>query len=116
MKAFLWCVYFIYLLLVIIACFVPDLIEMGFHTDKMMHITFVCLAIIWPCICIEKWRYTLLFCGLILMGGLCVEVLQGLTPDRKTEWEDIGANIAGIAIGLLIGALLRSGYRAAPRQ
>jgi hypothetical protein len=104
--------YLLYLCAVAAACFVPDLIEMGFHTDKMMHITFICLAFVWPCLSFKSWRPIFILAIGILIGGIGIEILQGFTPDRKPEIEDVIANTLGVGVGLMIGYLLRSGYYA----
>jgi VanZ family protein len=116
MRYILFFLYFTYMCLILAACFTPNFMEIGFQTDKMLHISAVCIALLWPCLTFRRWRNIMIFSALILAGGISVEILQGLTPDRQSEWGDIAANIIGICLGLIIGYLIRSGYHAENRK
>lgn len=105
-------VYILFLCAAFGASLIPEFIEMGFLTDKMMHVLIVCLALIWPCLNFERWRNIFILSALFLCAGAGIEILQTLTPDRHMEIEDILANITGILFGLVIGYLLRTGYYA----
>lgn len=105
-----------FLLCIVAASLVPDFLDMGFYTDKVLHSFLVCMALLWPCLSFSRWRSVFMLCGIIFLGSLAIEGLQTLTPDRHAELGDIAANIIGIMLGLLIGWLLRSGYYEAKLQ
>lgn len=82
----------------------PATADLGW--DKLNHIAaFLALGglarLAWPAA--PWWRWALL---LLLYGGL-LEIAQGLTPNRQGELADLLAD----ALGLLLAALLLSGWR-----
>lgn len=101
-----------YLGVLFTASLIPDFLEAGYQTDKMLHIMTVCITIMWSFLLLERPKHTYVFSGCIFCGSLLVEGLQSFTPDRKAELGDIFANAIGISLGLLIGYLIKSGWNA----
>ncbi len=71
------------------------------HADKWLHaITFVFLAI-WFAGQYRPNSYWRIGIGLVLFGAL-IEACQRLVTYRSSEWFDIVADAAGIAVGLAV--------------
>jgi VanZ family protein len=75
--------------------------------DKANHaLAFAVLAVL-GCAAYPR-RMAVVLIGLLAYGGL-IELLQGLTPHRTSEWLDVGAD----GVGLVVGSMLT---RVAPRR
>lgn len=82
--------------------------------DKGNHLlAFATLAFL-GCAALEG-GWLVVFIGLIVYGVL-IEVLQGLTGYRFAEWADVLADGLGILVGLGLYALLRAAERRLPRS
>ncbi len=77
----------------------PQLMESGIpHADKFFHGAAYGLLMWWNSVANERhyrWRWAL---GLLLLG-ITLEGLQGLTPERSMSAWDVLANSVGIVIG-----------------
>ena len=73
------------------------------NRDKLLHgITFLALSI-WFTGLYSKRAYWRVGLGLLAFG-LLIEVCQRMVGYRTAEWWDVGADAAGIILGLVIGA------------
>ena len=71
--------------------------------DKWFHgITFLALSI-WFTGLYEKSAYWRIGLGLLAFG-LVIEACQRMVTYRTADWMDVGADAAGIILGLVIGA------------
>jgi hypothetical protein len=80
-------------------------------SDKWLHgITFTLLAI-WFCGQYARTAYWRVAVGLLAFGAL-IEICQQAVTYRSSELNDLLANLAGIATGLLLAALGVGGWSA----
>ena len=79
------------------------------NADKWLHaLTFITLAL-WFAGLYEKRNYWRIAVGLMLFGFV-VELCQLTVSYRTADWVDIGANTAGIIIGLAVAAAGLGGW------
>ena len=79
------------------------------HVDKWAHfITFAFLAV-WFAGQYQRRAYWRIAAGLVGFGIL-IELCQRLVGYRSAEWLDIGADVIGVAIGLLISLAGAGGW------
>lgn len=79
------------------------------RNDKWVHgFTFLTLSI-WFTGLFHKKAYWQIGIGLLLFG-LLIEAGQRMVIYRTAEWTDVGANSAGIILGLVIGAAGLGGW------
>jgi VanZ family protein len=79
------------------------------HVDKWAHfITFAFLAV-WFAGQYRRRAYWRIAAGLVGFGIL-IELCQRLVGYRSAEWLDIGADVIGVAIGLLISLAGAGGW------
>lgn len=77
--------------------------------DKWFHgITFLALSI-WFTGLYEKSAYWRIGLGLLAFG-LVIEACQRMVTYRNADWMDVGADAAGIILGLVIGAVGIGGW------
>jgi hypothetical protein len=81
----------------------PMLGEAG-HSDKIVHLTgYAVLMFWWAQLVVERrWRLALA----VVLLGIGIELLQGLTPNRQPDVLDALANSSGVLIGWLAARLL----------
>ena len=48
--------------------------------------------------------------AVLLVLGMCLELLQRLTPTRSGDWRDMAMNSAGVAAGLVLSWWLLGGW------
>ena len=48
--------------------------------------------------------------GVLLVQGMSLELLQGLTETRSSDWRDMAMNCAGVVVGLLLSWWLLGGW------
>ena len=82
----------------------PALDDSSGHTDKLVHLAgYAVLMFWWAQLVIERrWRLAVA----IVLFGIAVEGLQGLTPDRQPDLLDALANTCGVLLGWLAARLL----------
>ena len=79
------------------------------NADKWLHaLTFITLAL-WFAGLYGKRNYWRIAVGLMLFGFV-VELCQLMVSYRTADWVDIGANTAGIIIGLAVAAAGLGGW------
>lgn len=77
--------------------------------DKWLHgITFLALSIWFIGLC-NKSHYWRVGAGLLIFG-LVIEACQRMVSYRTADWLDVGADAAGIALGLAIGVAGLGGW------
>jgi hypothetical protein len=81
----------------------PMLGEAG-NTDKIVHLTgYAVLMFWWAQLVVERrWRLAVA----VVLLGIAIELLQGLTPNRQPDVLDALANSGGVLLGWLAARLL----------
>ena len=82
----------------------PALDVSGGHSDKIVHLAGYALLTFWWAQLVTRQRWKLAFA--IVLFGLAIEGLQGLTPDRQPDLLDALANSSGVLLGWLAARLL----------
>ncbi len=91
----------------------PNILPMGYQTDKMLHIFIFCILSLLLTLKHGNNRKKLLIGqALILCIGGLTEIIQIITPDRTAQIEDALSNVIGAILGMVIGYLLKTGYNA----
>ncbi len=73
------------------------------HTDKWLHAVTFAGLMVWFAGMFETRAYWRIALGLMMFGFL-IEACQLLVSYRIADWVDIGANTAGIIVGLVAAA------------
>lgn len=97
---------FIIVAILLCLALIPNVMELGYKTDKMLHI-FVFTHLILIARIIFPTRPLYVIAIPCLMLGVALEGVQALIPDRNAEWADMAANIGGFIIGWLIIVLIK---------
>jgi len=74
------------------------------HGDKIVHLAGYALLTFWWAQLVTRQRWKL--AATIVLFGLAIEGLQGLTPDRLPDLLDALANSSGVLLGWLAARLL----------
>ena len=83
----------------------PPALEVGSgHTDKIVHLAGYAVLMFWWAQLVTRQRWKLALA--IVLFGLAIEGLQGLTPDRLPDLLDALANSGGVLLGWLVARLL----------
>ena len=83
----------------------PPALEVGSgHTDKIVHLAGYAVLMFWWAQLVTRQRWKLALA--IVLFGLTIEGLQGLTPDRLPDLLDALANSGGVLLGWLVARLL----------
>jgi VanZ family protein len=67
------------------------------HFDKLVHLTGYGVLMFWWAQLVTERRWTLALS--VVLFGISIELLQGLTPDRMPDTLDALANSAGVLLG-----------------
>ncbi|HSN52560.1 MAG TPA: VanZ family protein [Woeseiaceae bacterium] len=92
--------------------FWPDRVRMESwlaHLDKWAHVAAFALLAVWFAGQYRRAAYWRIAAGLVGFGVL-IEICQRAVGYRSAEWLDIGADVAGIVIGLVIGLAGAGGW------
>ena len=73
------------------------------HTDKVAHLFGYALLMFWWAQLVTRRRWKLALA--VVVFGVGIELLQGLTPDRLPDPADALANAAGVLLGWLAARL-----------
>ncbi len=107
----------VFLIALMAVAFIPNLFETPtYYADKMLHILVCVVVLIWAFFSFRSRVGIIITCVVLCVGGLGVELLQGLIPGRSVSADDVGANLIGVALGVVIGGLLKRGYDAGERD
>ena len=73
------------------------------HADKLVHFAgYAVLMFWWAQLIIQKrWRLAVA----VVLFGIAIELLQGLTPERQSDVYDALANSSGVLLGWLAARL-----------
>ncbi|HEY0663931.1 MAG TPA: VanZ family protein [Thiobacillaceae bacterium] len=82
----------------------PPLLNEAGHTDKLVHLSGYAVLMFWWAQVVTRQRWKL--ASAIILLGVAIELLQGLTPSRQPDPLDALANSAGVAIGWLAARFL----------
>jgi VanZ family protein len=77
----------------------PTLDVSSGHSDKIVHLAGYALLTFWWAQLVTRQRWKLAVA--IVLFGLAIELLQGLTPDRQPDLLDALANSSGVLLGWL---------------
>ena len=82
----------------------PALDEGAGHADKLAHLVgYAVLMFWWTQLVVERrWKLAVA----IVLFGISIELLQGLTPARQPDLLDALANAGGVLAGWLVAGLL----------
>jgi hypothetical protein len=78
----------------------PMLDESSGHTDKIVHLAGYAVLMFWWAQIVTARRGKLAFA--VVLFGVAIELLQGLTPARQPDLFDALANSGGVLLGWLI--------------
>jgi len=82
----------------------PALDVGGGHTDKLVHLAGYAVLMFWWAQLVTRRRWKLAMA--VVLFGLAIELLQGLTPDRQPDLLDALANSSGVLLGWLAARLM----------
>lgn len=77
--------------------------------DKVGHVMMYAVLALWFCGIYRPSRWLLIVVLLVALGGL-LELGQARTSHRVGGWPDMGANLSGTAIGLLLSWKFFAGW------
>ena len=77
--------------------------------DKILHTGTYCLLTLWFTGLYRRSLY-LSIGGVLLVLGVGLDLLQGLTATRSLDWRDMVANAGGVAVGLLLAFSVLGGW------
>jgi VanZ family protein len=82
----------------------PVLDEGSGNTDKIVHLVGYAVLMFWwaQLVTQKRWRLAVA----VVLFGIIIEGLQGLTPDRQPDLLDALANSCGVLLGWLAARLL----------
>jgi VanZ family protein len=82
----------------------PALDESSGHTDKIVHLAGYAVLMFWwaQLVVVRRWKLALA----IILFGIAIEGLQGLTPTRQPDLFDILANSSGVLLGWLVARIV----------
>lgn len=89
---------------VVVLSLVPPADGAALLPDKLLHFSAYLVLGFWF-VSLAPRRRWLAVAAVVAMGGL-VELLQGATPYRYSEWLDFAANTAGVAVAYLFVQIL----------
>lgn len=88
----------------IVSLMPPALDDSGGHTDKIVHLAGYALLMFWWAQLVTRQRWKLAVA--VVLFGVSIELLQGLTPNRQPDPLDALANSGGVLLGWLAARLL----------
>jgi len=84
-------------LTLVVSLMPPALDVSGGHTDKIVHLAGYAVLMFWWAQLVTRQRWKLALA--VMLFGLAIELLQGLTPARQPDALDALANSAGVLLG-----------------
>jgi VanZ family protein len=82
----------------------PALDSSGSHIDKIVHLFGYAVLTFWWAQLVTRRRWKLAIA--VVLFGVAIELLQGLTPARQPDLLDALANSSGVLLGWLAARLL----------
>ena len=82
----------------------PALHEGSGHADKLVHLAGYAMLMFWwaQLVVARRWKLAVA----VMLFGIAIELLQGVTPTRQPDLLDALANSSGVLLGWLIARLL----------
>jgi VanZ family protein len=91
--------------LTLMVSLMPPLLKDGSgHADKVVHLAGYAVLMFWWAQLVIRQRWKLAVA--VVLFGVLIEGLQGLTPDRLPDLFDALANSGGVLLGWLVARLL----------
>jgi VanZ family protein len=91
-------------LTLVVSLMPPALDSSGGHADKIVHLAGYAVLTFWWAQLVTRQRWKLAIA--VVLFGVAIELLQGLTPDRMPDPLDALANSSGVLLGWLAARLL----------
>lgn len=91
-------------LTLVVSLMPPALDSSSGHADKIVHLTGYAVLTFWWAQLVIRQRWKLAIA--VVLFGVAIELLQGLTPARHPDQLDALANSAGVLLGWLAARLL----------
>ena len=88
----------------IVSLMPPALDSSSGHADKIVHLLGYALLTFWWAQLVTRQRWKLALA--VVLFGIVIEGLQGLTPARQPDLLDALANSGGVLLGWLVAGLL----------
>jgi len=82
----------------------PPMLNEAGHTDKIVHLSGYAVLMFWWAQVVTRQRWRLAVA--VVLFGIAIELLQGLTPNRQPDVLDALANTGGVLLGWLAARLL----------
>ncbi len=82
----------------------PPVVNEGAHSDKIVHLTGYAVLMFWWAQIVVHRRLRLALA--VVLFGIAIELLQGLTPNRQPDVFDALANTGGLLLGWLAARIL----------
>ena len=90
--------------LTLLVSLMPPALDSGGHTDKIVHLAGYAVLMFWWAQLVTRRRWKLAIA--VVLFGIAIEGLQGLTPARQPDPLDALANSGGVLLGWLAAHLL----------
>ncbi|HQS82407.1 MAG TPA: VanZ family protein [Thiobacillus sp.] len=91
-------------LTLVVSLMPPALDTSGGHADKIVHLAGYAVLTFWWAQLVTRQRWKLAIA--VVLFGIIIELLQGLTPARQPDLLDALANSGGVMLGWLAARLL----------
>ena len=91
-------------LTLVVSLMPPALDSSSGHADKIVHLTGYAVLTFWWAQLVIRQRWKLAIA--VVLFGVAIELLQGLTPARQPDLLDALANSGGVLLGGLVARLL----------
>lgn len=91
-------------LTLVVSLMPPALGSSSGHADKIVHLAGYAVLTFWWAQLVTRQRWKLAIA--VVLFGMAIELLQGLTPDRMPDPLDALANSGGVLLGWLAARLL----------
>jgi VanZ family protein len=91
-------------LTLVVSLMPPALDSSGGHADKIVHLAGYAVLTFWWAQLVTRQRWKLAIA--VVLFGMVIELLQGLTPDRMPDPLDALANSGGVLLGWLAAHFL----------
>ncbi|MBW8457791.1 MAG: VanZ family protein [Thiobacillus sp.] len=91
-------------LTLVVSLMPPALGDSSGHADKIVHLAGYAMLTFWWAQLVIRSRWKLAIA--VVLFGMAIELLQGLTPERMPDLLDALANSGGVLLGWLAARLL----------
>ncbi len=90
--------------LTLVVSLTPPMLSEAGNSDKLVHLAGYAVLMFWwaQLFVARRWKLALA----VILFGIVIEGLQGLTPDRQPDGLDALANAGGVLLGWFLARLL----------